>query len=114
MDSIWTDFATAQARDDGYLLATTISPEPPKHDSGRLYNYRRWTNPGSVQTDLRYKLQYNPDLHLDKKEASTWLEVFTAYYHFTTRLLAAEELQNAQRAPEADWNGVYELSLIHI
>ncbi|KAK4555791.1 COP9 signalosome (CSN) subunit [Recurvomyces mirabilis] len=108
-DSIWTDFATAQAREDGYLLATTISPSPPPSDPARLYNYLRWTNPGSVQTDLRYKLQYNPDLHLDKKESSTWLEVFTAYYHFTARLLAAEEAQNApQRARDAEWNGVYE------
>ncbi|KAI7455572.1 hypothetical protein KC351_g19079, partial [Hortaea werneckii] len=90
-EPIWRDFVTAQNQGNGYLLATTITPEPPAADPARLYNFQRWTNAYSVQTDLRYKLQYNPDLRLDKKEAGTWLEVFTAYYHFVGKLLAAEE-----------------------
>ncbi|KAK5128104.1 hypothetical protein LTR08_004196 [Meristemomyces frigidus] len=108
LDSLWADFATAHNEEDGYLLATTISPEPPKHDPARLYNWQRWTNAYSVQTDLRYKLQYNPVLKLDKQEASTWLEVFTAHYAFTGKLLAAEEAQNAGKSREADWSAVYE------
>ncbi|KAK5109918.1 hypothetical protein LTR62_006407 [Meristemomyces frigidus] len=108
MEALWSDFALAQRTSDGYLLGTTISPEPPKSDPARLYNFHRWTNPGSLQTDLRYKLQYNPNLKLDKKEANTWLDIFTAYYNFTTTLLAAEEAKNAQRPREADWSTVYE------
>ncbi|KAK5121085.1 hypothetical protein LTR85_005569 [Meristemomyces frigidus] len=108
LDSLWADFATAYNTPDGYLLATTISPEPPKSDSARLYNWQRWTNSYSIQTDLRYKLQYNPDLHLEKKEASTWLDVFTAYYSFAGKLLSAEEAQNAGKSRDADWNAVYE------
>ncbi|KAI7110734.1 COP9 signalosome complex subunit 12, partial [Hortaea werneckii] len=107
-EPIWRDFVTAQNQGNGYLLATTITPEPPAADPARLYNFQRWTNAYSVQTDLRYKLQYNPDLRLDKKEAGTWLEVFTAYYHFVGKLLAAEEAQNATKARDVDWAVVYE------
>lgn len=107
MDALWDDFATAHQKPDGYLLASTLSPEPPASDPARLYNFNRWTNAHSVQTDLRYKLQYNPALSLDKREASAWLDVFTAHYHFVTKLLAAEEAQTAGKKGEADWSAVF-------
>ncbi len=108
MEALWDDFATAQNTCNGYLLATTISPEAPATDPARLYNFNRGTNAYSLQTDLRYKLQYNPSLHLEKKEAASWHEVFTAFYTFTGKLLAAEEAQTASRPREADWSTVYE------
>jgi len=106
--SLFSDFAAAQNAANGYLLATTISPEPPRSDPARLYSFQRGTNAYSVQTDLRYKLQYNTEMHLEKKEASTWLDVFVPYWSFVNKLLAAEEAQNASRSREADWSGVYE------
>lgn len=109
MDAIFEEFAAANATEQGYALATTISPEPPKHDPARLYSFYRSTNEFSVQTDLRYKLQYNPNLHLDKQEAGAWLEVFTAFHKFTGVLLTAEEAQNTGREIEARWGEVYEL-----
>lgn len=105
---MWHDFIDAHKVADGYLLATIITPDPPASDPARLYNFQRWTNPYSVQTDLRYKLQYNPEMRLDKKEASTWLEIFSDYYKFVGVLLAAEEANNVGKAKEADWNAVYE------
>ncbi|KAK1084491.1 COP9 signalosome (CSN) subunit [Friedmanniomyces endolithicus] len=108
MEALWDDFATAQNTCNGYLLATTISPEAPATDPARLYNFNRGTNAYSLQTDLRYKLQYNPSLHLEKKEAAAWHEVFTAFYAFTGKLLAAEEAQTASRPREADWSSVYD------
>lgn len=108
MEVMWADFASAYNTTNGNLLATTMSPEPPKSDPARLYNFQRWSNAYSIQTDLRYKLQYNPELQLNKKEASTWLDVFTAYYNSTGKLLAAEEAQNAGKPAEADWVAVYE------
>ncbi|KAF2766172.1 hypothetical protein EJ03DRAFT_330337 [Teratosphaeria nubilosa] len=107
-DLLWQDFTAAQLSEDGYLLASTICPEPPKNDPARLYNFRRWSNEYNIQTDLRYKLQYNPELQLAKKEAATWLEIFTAYHMFVGKLLAAEEAQNAGKVNEADWTGVYD------
>lgn len=108
IDVMFDDFATAHADENGILIATTISPEPPKYDPGRLYNFRNGVNQFSVKTDLQYRLQYNPVLRLDKKEAGAWLEVFTAYHKFVGTLLAAEELQNVGRSQEADWSKVYE------
>jgi hypothetical protein len=115
MDAIFRDFAAAYnpstlppGKLPGYVLASTICPEPPADEPARLYNFLRSTNLHSIQTDLRYKLQYNPDLQLEKKEATTWIEVFTAFYKFVALLLTAEEAQNAGHAKEADWSGVYD------
>ena len=82
MDAIFDDFAAAYGSYDGYLLSGTISPEPPAKDPARFYNFLRSSNPHALQTDLRYKLQYNPHLSLDKKEAAAWIEVFTVLYKF--------------------------------
>lgn len=108
MDMIFADFSRAYGSRDGYLLASTFSPEPPSSDPARLYAFQRSTNTYSVQTDLRYKLQYNPEMQLERKEAGTWVDVFTAFYKFTGAMLAAEEAQNAGRVREADWSGVYD------
>lgn len=109
MDAVFIEFARAHDYADGNLLATTISPQPPTSDPARLYNFHRASNAHSVTTDLRYKVQYNPSLqHLDKKEASAWVDVFTAYYNFVGKLLAAEEAQNINHSNDADWNAVYE------
>ena len=108
MDSIFQDFAHAHNTLNGYLLATTISPEPPQSDAARLYAFHTSSNAYGVQTDLRYKLQYNPEILLEKKEAAAWLDVFSVFYKFVGNLLGAEEAQNAGRTREADWVGVYE------
>jgi hypothetical protein len=102
------EFAAANATEQGYALAATISPEPPKDDPARLYNFYRSINAHSVLTDLRYKLQYNPKLHLAKEEAAGWLEVFVAFHKFTGILLSAEEAQNTGREADARWGDVYE------
>lgn len=109
MDQIFQDFVQAQNTSYGYLLASTISPEPPPNDPARLYNFLRSSNPHSIQTDLRYKLQYNPDLRLEKKEANAWLEVFTVFYRFVAHLMAAEEASNGGKAKDANWSGVYDV-----
>lgn len=109
MDAIFSEFAAADASEQGYALAATISPEPPKHDPARLYNFYRSANAHSLQTELRYRLQYNPNLQLDKQEASAWIEVFAAFHKFTGVLLGAEEVQNSGREVEARWGDVYEL-----
>lgn len=106
MDRIFADFAAAQNADNGYLLATSITPEHPRNDPGRLYDFRKDTNAYSVQTDLQYKLKYNPSLKLPKSESAAWQEVFQAYYKFITVLLPAEEAQTA--GSRGDWNGVYD------
>jgi len=105
---LFDEFAAANATEQGYALAATISPEPPKDDPARLYNFYRSINAHSVVNDLKYKLQYNPKLHLAKEEVTGWLEVFTAFHKFTGILLGAEEAQNTGREAEARWGDVYE------
>ncbi|KAK5008082.1 COP9 signalosome (CSN) subunit, partial [Cryomyces antarcticus] len=57
--SIFDDFRRAVQNEDGYLLASTITPRAPEHDGGRLYDFYRTTNHYSVQTDFRYAIVYN-------------------------------------------------------
>ncbi|KAI5359633.1 putative proteasome component (PCI) domain, winged helix-like DNA-binding domain superfamily [Septoria linicola] len=111
IDTLFEDFALAHedpSGPNGYLLATCISPEPPKHDQGRLYHFRNGINAANVSTDLRFKLQCIPSLRLDKDETKTWVEIFTAYHKFVGSLLAAEELQNVGKTNAADWAQVYD------
>lgn len=108
MNSLFADFTKAYGTLDGYLLSTTISPIPPPSDPARLYNFHRSANAFSLPTDLRYKLQYNPDLQLDRKESQAWQEVFVAFWKCVSLLLAAEEAQNVGSGQEADWNAVYD------
>lgn len=110
-DALFDDFAAAYEDPEGpqgNLLASTISPEAPKHDPGRLYNFRNGINQYSVRTDLQYKLQFNPVLQLSKKEASAWVDVFTLYHKFVGTLLQAEEAQNTGHGKDSDWPKVYE------
>lgn len=115
MESIFRDFAAAHnpstlapGQAPGYVLASTISPEPPSSEPARLYDFIRSSSPHSISTDLKYKLQYNPDLSLERKEANAWIEVFACFYKFAGYLLHAEEAQNSGRPKEADWSGVYD------
>lgn len=115
MDSIFRDFAAAHNPHtlapgvaSGYLLASTISPEAPQQEPARLYDFLRSSSPHSIATDLKYKLQYNPDLRLDRKESTAWIEVYTAFYKFAGHLVTAEEAQNIGRVQDADWSGVYD------
>lgn len=105
---LWSDFARAIKEEDGYLLGSTICPEPPARDPARLYDFKRSINDHSIQTDLQYKLRYNPDLDLEKTEAITWIEIFKAYYAFVCKLLQAEEEDNRGNHREAEWTAVYE------
>lgn len=110
MERTWEDFARAVNDSDGTLLAKIISPNPPIEDPGRLYEFRNWTSTYNLQTDLRYKLQYNASISppLNKAEAGAWLDVFSAFYDFAGKLLATEEAQNAGPVREMDWTAVYE------
>lgn len=108
MDQIFQDFGETQHTLNGYLLATTISPEPAS-DPARLYSFLRSTNAHNVHHELRHRLQNIQNLRLDKKEVNAWLEVFSVFYKVASRLVAAEEASNAGQTNNADWSGVYEV-----
>jgi len=109
MEEIIRAFGQAQQEQNGYALAETISPVPPKHDSGRLYAIYRSVNAFSVQNDLRYALS---DPHLNKGETAAWVDVYVAYWKAVGAILAAEEAQNLggreDQVKGADWTRVYE------
>ena len=110
MDRVFTTFARALEEQNGYLLAETISPVPPKDDSGRLYAIHRGANAFSVQGDVRRAIG---PLRLDKQEANAWVDVYVAYWKAVGEILAAEEAQNVGKTSRsntggADWSKVYD------
>ncbi|TKA74403.1 hypothetical protein B0A49_03455 [Cryomyces minteri] len=106
--SIFDDFRRAVQDEDGYLLASTITPRAPEHDGGRLYDFYRTTNHYSVQTDFRYAIVHNNTAGLSKTEGNHWLEVYVVYWKAIGQLLVAEELTNQGKDKEAEWNKVYD------
>ncbi|KAK5139165.1 hypothetical protein LTR04_003833, partial [Oleoguttula sp. CCFEE 6159] len=106
--SIFDDFRRAVQNEDGYLLASTITPRAPEHDGGRLYDFYRTTNHYSVQTDFRYAIVYNNTAGLSKTEGNHWLEVYVVYWKAIGQLLVAEELTNQGKDKKAEWNKVYD------
>lgn len=111
MDSIITDFGRAINAQDGYALAATISPIPPKQDGGRLYALRRATNAYSVLSDFRYAIGQNPNFTLDRQESVCWIDVYVAYWKAVGEILAAEESMNAGKTAVkqsgTQWDKVY-------
>lgn len=121
MDALITDFARALNAQDGYALSATLSPEPPKHDSGRLYALRQATNAYSVLADFRYAIGQNPNLELDRQEKKAWIDVYVAYWKAISDMLAAQDsttLSNSNGNSDggtnnsfktaAHWDRVYE------
>ncbi|KAK8222434.1 COP9 signalosome complex subunit 12 [Phyllosticta paracitricarpa] len=106
MDALIDSFRRARAGGDGYALASTITPVPPKKDAGLLYAFYRSTNAFSVQSDVRHRLASNHALHMPKAEASAWTEVLVAYWKAIGEILAAEETTFQKR--DADWAKVYD------
>jgi len=113
MNSLVADFGRAIVAQDGYALSATISPIPPKNDSGRLYALHRDTNAFSAQSDFRFAITRNPTFRLEKQESNAWIEVFVAYWKAVGEILVAEESLNlgksATKASGAGalWDKVY-------
>lgn len=111
MDAVVFDFAQAIKAQDGYALAETLSPVPPKNDSGRLYDLRRATNAYSVLSDFRFAIGQNPNFKLDRQESAAWIDVYVAYWKAVSEILTAEESMNVGKnhasSPGANWDKVY-------
>lgn len=113
MNSVIADFGRAMIARAGYDLAGTLSPVPPKNDSGRLYALHRDSNAFSIQSDFRHALSHNPACKLDRQEVSAWTDVFVAYWKAVGEILVAEESLNLGKnaskpqAKIANWDKVY-------
>ena len=100
MDSLFHEFSTAYGKGQGYGLAETLSPIPPRSQPDKLRRFYRSTNHQSVRSDFQYRLLYdnaNP-LRLDAVEGKAWVEIYCSYWNAIGELLAAETaIQNHQK-----------------
>ncbi|KAF2458183.1 hypothetical protein BDY21DRAFT_371065 [Lineolata rhizophorae] len=105
MDVCFDDFHRAISDQNGYALAATITPAAPPYDPGRLYVFVRNTSSFTLQTDLRYAIIYNANVHLSKAEGNAWVDIFAAYWKTAIAVLKAEEDTNQGKI--AEWDVVY-------
>lgn len=108
MEAVFVRFQEAYRLADGYLLATTITPVPPRHNPSQLHEVVRSSNAQQIQGDARYATIYNNALSLPKTEAQIWLDVYVAFWKVAVEVVTAEELVNQGRAEDANWSRVYE------
>lgn len=108
MSRVFEDFRLAHRQQNGYLLASTISPVPPKGDGGRLYDFLKSSNAFDIQTDARYEITYHSGIKLPKQEGNLWVDVFVAYYKAVRAIIAVEEASRSLRIQRAtDLKAVY-------
>ena len=108
MDSIFDDFAKAQAEYSGPLLASTLSPVSPRSNISRLREFYQSSNTAQIQTDLRYKIVYNQSIRISGPEGNAWIAVYAAYWQAVGHLLATEDALARGYDHEANWLRVYD------
>lgn len=108
MDALFHEFREAIHTDNGYALATALTPVSPLNDPDRLNSFYRASNSSSIQTDVRYAIIYNSDVKLSKAEGNAWLEVFVSYWKAIGELLNAEDGARSGKERESSWTRVFE------
>lgn len=106
MDSVMNIFREAYARENGYMLAQSLTPVAPANDLAMLYKFHTSVNAYSVQQELRNAIVYQNEVKLIQPEAKAWIEVYMAYWKAIGELLASA--QAIHEGKNADWKRVYE------
>ncbi|KJZ77536.1 Protein CSN12-like protein [Hirsutella minnesotensis 3608] len=103
MDELFQQFAEAHRKQNGYLLAQTLSPVPPSDDAHRLRVIWQATNAHSVKGDIKHVMtshvSYRSNLSSD--ELNGWTEVYTVYWKAVGEILAGED-------GKSSWTKAYE------
>ncbi|KAL9577024.1 MAG: hypothetical protein Q9212_006644, partial [Teloschistes hypoglaucus] len=89
MDTVFQTFHQAQSRFVGPLLATTLSPIPPKDDPTLLRRFHSDSNVFSIQSDIQKYIKARPS-YLALAEANAWIDIYVAYWKALGGILRAE------------------------
>lgn len=90
MDGLFAEFADAYEKQNGYLLASTLTPVNPRGQPDRLKSIRASTNAHSVGDDIHRLIKRNAR-GIGRKEMSGWIEVYTGYWTAVGDINAGED-----------------------
>lgn len=108
MQAALEPFYNAYATDLAQPVAEFLSPVPPAHDPGRLYEFYRASNDDKIEGDVRYALKYNKTTRMSQKESGAWVDIIVSYWRAVKQIILADEAANLGRLGERQYVAVYD------
>ncbi len=107
MQAALVPFQEAYASGLAQPVADFLSPIPPTHNPGRLYDFYRASNDDKIEGDVRYALKANKGLRMSQKEKESWVEILVCYWKSVQEIIRADEASNQGRLGDDQFNAVY-------
>lgn len=108
MQAALEPFKEAYATGLAQPVAEFLSPLPPAHDPGRLYDFYRASNDDKIEADVRYVLKYNKKTRMSNKETDAWIDLVTGYWRAVKQIILAEEAANQGKLGDRQYLAVYD------
>ncbi|KAL5119711.1 COP9 signalosome (CSN) subunit [Pleosporales sp. CAS-2024a] len=101
-------FEEAYATGLAQPVADFLSPVPPPHDPGRLYDFFRASNDDKIVGDVRFALKYNRKTRMGQKEADAWVDIIASYWRAVKHIILADEAANQGKLADHQFLAVYD------
>lgn len=108
MQAALAPFQEAYADGRAQPVAIFLSPVPPAHDPGRLYDFYRASNDDKIEGDVRYALKYNKKSRMSNKETDAWIDILVLYWRAVQQIILAEEAANQGKLGDGQFLAVYD------
>jgi len=108
MQAALVPFQEAYATGLAQPVAEFLSPVPPAHDPGRLYDFYRASNDDKIEGDVRYALKYNKNSRMSPKESGAWVDIIVSYWRAVKEIIKADEAANQGRLGDRQYVLVYD------
>ena len=108
MQAALLPFQEAHASGLAQPVAEFLSPIPPVHDPGRLYQFYRASNQDKIEGDVRYALKANKGSRMSKKENDAWAEIIVNYWRAVQEIIRSDEAANQGRLGHYQYITVYD------
>lgn len=108
MQAALVPFFEAYATGLAQPVADFLSPIPPAHDPGRLYDFYRASNDDKVEGDVRYAFRSNKNVRMSQKEGGAWVDIIVSYWRAVKEIIRADEAANQGRLGDCQHVAVYD------
>ncbi|KAH7086319.1 hypothetical protein FB567DRAFT_444468 [Paraphoma chrysanthemicola] len=108
MQAALVPFHEAYATGLAQPIADFLSPVPPPHDPGRLYDFFRASNDDRITGDVRNALKFNKRSRMSQKETDAWVDIISGYWRAVKQIIRAEEAANQGKLDAAQYLAVYD------
>jgi hypothetical protein len=108
MQAALVPFQEAYATGLAQPVADFLSPIPPAHDPGRLYDFYRASNDDKIDGEVRYALRYNKRSRMSQKESDAWIDIIAGYWRAVKQIILADEAANQGRLGDRQYLAVYD------